>query len=261
MGGGDGHKTPDGRIFVGGHWRDEQSWPVARAVTTSYYFHSDGTLSTQRPISSQATSFMFDPRHPVPTLGGNTSSSGVLMVNGALDQHCRPDYWACEGDARPLSARNDVLVFRSAPLKQDMEVTGRLIVKLWASSSAPDTDFTAKLIDVYPPNDHFPGGVDLNIADSIIRARYRTSREKSELMMPGQVYEFTIEMYPTSLLFKKGHRIRVDISSSNFPRFDVNPNTGEPLNGNRRWAIATNSIYHDPQHPSRIELPVVPAAK
>jgi len=183
------------------------------------------------------------------------------MVNGALDQRCRSDYWACEGDTRPLSARNDVLVFQTSPLAADLEVTGRLVVKLWASSSAPDTDFTAKLINVYPPSNDFPAGVDLNVADSIIRARYRTSREKSELMTPGQVYEFTIEMYPTSLVFKKGHRIRVDISSSNFPRFDVNPNTGEPLNRNRRWAVATNSIYHDPQHPSHIELPVIPATK
>ena len=151
------------------------------------------------------------------------------MVNGALDQRCRSDYWACEGDTRPLSARNDVLVFQTSPLQADLEVTGRLIVKLWASSSAPDTDFTAKLTDVYPPSNDFPTGVDLNVADSIIRARYRTSREKSELMTPGQVYEFTIEMYPTSLVFKKGHRIRVDISSSNSKR--------EALDEARRFLI------------------------
>lgn len=179
------------------------------------------------------------------------------MDNGALDQRCRADYWACEADSRPLSARNDVLVFQTAPLSADVEVTGRLVVKLWASSSAPDTDFTAKLIDVYPPNADFPAGVDLNVSDSIIRARYRVSREHEELMTRGQVYPFTIEMYPTSLVFKKGHRIRVDISSSNFPRFDVNPNTGEPLNQNRRWRIAENAIYHDPQHPSGIELPII----
>jgi uncharacterized protein len=258
MGGGDAHKTAEGRIFVGGHWRDEQSWPLTRAVNTRYYLHGDGTLSAERPAPSQPTHYVFDPKHPVPTLGGNTSSSGILMVNGALDQRCRSDYWACEGDTRPLSARKDVLVFQTSPLNQDIEITGRLIVKLWASSSAPDTDFTAKLIDVYPPNNDFPSGVHLNIADSIVRARYRTSLEQSELMTPGQVYEFNIEMYPTSLIFKKGHRIRVDVSSSNFPRFDVNPDTGEPLNRNRRWSMATNSIYHDPQHPSRIELPVIP---
>lgn len=261
MGGGDGHKTAEGRVFVGGHWREEREWPLSRAVTTNYYLSSGGALSPKPPESSAPTSFQFDPKHPVPTLGGNISSSGALMTNGALDQRCRADYWPCEGDTKPLSARNDILVFQSAPLERDMEVTGRLVVKLWVSSDALDTDFTAKLVDVYPPNDDFPAGVDFNVGDSIVRARYRHSLEKAELMKPGEVYELTIELYPTSLLFQRGHRIRLDISSSNFPRFDVNPNTGEPLNRNRRWAVATNTVYHDAQHPSHIELPVIPAGK
>jgi len=212
----------------------------------------------------------------VPTLGGNISSHNAppskhnsierpgdsenLMEQGAYDQRCRVSIWTCE-DTRPLSARSDVLVFQTQPLAQDVEVTGRLIVKLWGSSNTPDTDFTAKLIDVYPPNKDFPDGVDLNIGDSIVRGRYRSSLEHAEMMKPGEVYPFTIEMYPTSLVFKKGHRIRLDISSSNFPRFDVNPNTGEPLNDNRRWAIATNTIYHDAQHPTQILLPVIPGGK
>jgi putative CocE/NonD family hydrolase len=162
----------------------------------------------------------------------------------------------CE-DERPLSARNDVLVFETPPLEEDTEVTGRLIVKLWASSSAPDTDFTAKLVDVYPASADFPAGIDLNVADSIVRARYRDSLEHATLMKAGEIYTFTIEMYPTSLAFRRGHRIRVDVSSSNFPRFDVNPNTGEPLNDNRRWAVADNAIYHDAAHPSHIVLPIV----
>src|SRR6185437_3364790 len=138
---------------------------------------------------------------------------------------------------------------------KNMEVTGRLIVKLWASSNSLDTDFTAKLINVYPPNSSFPAGIDLNIADSIVRARYRADSivraryrnglGKAELLKPRQPYEFTIEMYPTSLVFKRGHRIRLDISSSNFPRFDVNPNTGEPLNDNKQWSVAENTIYAD----------------
>jgi putative CocE/NonD family hydrolase len=157
-----------------------------------------------------------------------------------------------------LSARNDILVYQTPPLARDTEVTGRLIVKLWAASNSPDTDFTAKLIDVYPPNADFPAGVDLNIADSIVRARYHNGLGRAELLQPGRPYEFTIEMYPTSLVFKRGHRIRLDISSSNFPRFDVNPNTGEPLNGNRRWRIAENTVYQDAQHPFQIVLPVIP---
>jgi len=258
MGGGDAHKTAEGRVFVGGHWRDEREWPLARAASTPYYVHDDGSLSMTKPKASPSTNYSFDPRHPVPTVGGSISSQSKLLTFGAMDQRCRAEIWTCE-DARPLSARSDVLVFQSAPLEQDLEVTGRLVVKLWAASSAPDTDFTAKLVDVYPPNVDFPAGVQLNVADSIVRARYRESLEHATLMKPGKVYQFTIEMYPTSLVFKRGHRIRLDISSSNFPRFDVNPNTGEPLAQQRQWAIAQNSVYHDPEHPTHLVLPIVPA--
>jgi uncharacterized protein len=257
MGGGDAHKTPAGRIFVGGHWREETEWPLARTKPTPYYLHGGGLLSSSPAAGDAPVRYLFDPHHPVPTLGGNVSSQGALMFQGAADQRCRPDFWLCS-DSLPLSARNDIVVFQTPPLDSPMEVTGRLIVKLWASSNAPDTDFTAKLIDVYPPNHDFPAGVDLNIADSIVRARYRHGPGKAELLKPGQPEEFTIEMYPTSLVFARGHRIRLDISSSNFPRFDVNPNTGEPLNGNRRWQTAENTIYVDAQHPSQIVLPVIP---
>lgn len=260
MGGGDAHKTPEGRIFVGGHWRNEQEWPLERKQATPYYLHSGGLLSPDQPADDQPIRYLFDPRHPVPTLGGNISSQGTLMFQGAADQRCSMDFWLCS-DSRPLSARNDVLVFQTPPLASDIEVTGRLIVKLWAASNALDTDFTAKLIDVYPPNKDFPAGVDLNIADSIVRARYRNGFGKAELLKPGQPYEFSIEMYPTSLVFARGHRIRLDISSSNFPRFDINPNTGEPLNNNRRWQTAENTVYLDARHPSHIVLPVIPAAR
>jgi putative CocE/NonD family hydrolase len=157
-----------------------------------------------------------------------------------------------------LSARSDVLVYRTSPLVQDVEVTGRLIVKLWASSDGPDTDFTAKLVDVYPPSRDYPAGIDLNVGDSIVRARYRESLEHPKLLTPGQPAEFTIEMYPTSLVFRRGHRIRLDISSSNFPRFDVNPNTGEPLSQERSRRVALNTVYHDPAHATHILLPVIP---
>jgi hypothetical protein len=273
MGGGDAHKTPEGRIFVGGHWRDEHEWPLARTAVTPYYLHANGLLSPQKPANETPITYEFDPRHPVPTLGGNIAAHygpashhnsierpgdpGNLMEQGPYDQRCRPELWFCE-DSRPLSARNDVLVFQTEPLDKDVEVTGPLTIKLWASSDVPDTDFTAKLVDVYPPNNDFPAGFDLNVQDGIIRARYRNSLSHAELMKPGEIYPITIEMYPTSIVFQKGHRIRLDISSSNFPRFDVNPNTGEPLNNNRRWATAINNIYHDAQHPSQILLPIIP---
>ncbi len=257
MGAGEPHKTSQGRLFVGGYWRDEREWPLARTKEMPYYLHADGTLSTRTPGASQPTTYRFDPLNPVPTIGGSVSSEGVLMPRGAQDQRCTPDHWLCK-DSLPLSARSDVLVFQTPPLDRDMEVTGRLVVKLWGATDGPDTDFTAKLIDVYPPNADYPAGVDLSVADSIVRGRYRESLKSAKMLTPNQPAEFTIEMYPTSLVFRKGHRIRVDISSSNFPRFDVNPNTGEPLNQQRQWRVARNSIYHDAQHPSRIILPVIP---
>jgi uncharacterized protein len=257
MGGGDGHKTPGGRIYVGGHWRTEKEWPLKRAVATTYYLHAEHTLGPEKPKAGAPSQFKFDPSHPVPSLGGNVSSQMGAMQAGAFDQHCRPNVLGCADESR-LSARSDVLVFQTSPLTEDMEVTGPLVVTLWASSAAVDTDFTAKLVDVYPPSKDFPTGVELNIGDSIVRARYRDSLEKDTLMTPGEIYRFRIELYPTSILFAKGHRMRVDISSSNFPRFDVNPNTGEPLNQNTKTAVATNTIYHDANHPSQITLPVIP---
>jgi putative CocE/NonD family hydrolase len=154
-----------------------------------------------------------------------------------------------------------VLVFQSPPLSENVEVTGRLVVKLWASSDARDTDFTVKLVDVYPPNADYPAGVDLDVADGIVRARYGVSTRTATLLTGPGPREYTIEMYPTSLVFARGHRIRLDVSSSNFPRFDVNPNTGEPLGQHRGWKVAQNSVYHDTQHPSHIILPVIPSAR
>jgi len=259
MGGGDGHRTAEGRVFVGGHWRDEMEWPLTRAKTTPYFLHAGGVLSADAPASAAPITYRFEPQNPVPTLGGNLSSQGTLASEGGADQRCRPDLWICSDEA-PLSARNDVLVFATKPLTEDLEVTGPLVVKLWASSDGPDTDFTAKLIDVYPPNADFPAGVDMIIGDSIVRARYRKSLTKPEPLERGKAYEFTIELYPTSIFFRRGHRIRLDISSSNFPRFDVNPNTGEPLNDNRSSRVAENTVYLDPAHPSRILLPLIPTA-
>jgi uncharacterized protein len=256
MGGGDAHKTPEGRIFVGGRWRDEHEWPLARTKYTPFYLHSGGSLSPDRPTNEAPTTFIFDPRNPVPTLGGNVSSQGKLMFQGAADQRGHPGYWLTS-DTKPLSARNDILVYQTEPIAADIEVTGPLVVKLWGSSNARDTDFTAKLVDVYPPSPDYPSGIDLNIADGIVRARYRNNLDHEEFLEPGKPYEFTIEMYPTSLVFKRGHRIRLDVSSSNFPRFDVNPNTGEPLNDNRRWQTAENTIYSDAGHPAELILPII----
>lgn len=258
MGTGDEHKDENGYKSHGGYWRDEQEWPLSRTRTTNYYFHEGGALSTTPPMAERSsTSFRFDPRHPVPTIGGNISAGHGIMVAGAWDQRGGEHIWNWPQPI-PLSARNDVVVFQTAPLSEDVEVTGEIEVKLWASSSAVDTDFTAKLIDVHPPNADYPGGFDMNIADGILRARFRGPLKEEKLLKPGTIYELTIKPYPTSNIFKKGHRIRVDISSSNFPRFDVNPNTGEPLNDHRRMVIATNTVYHNREHASHIILPVIP---
>lgn len=259
MGTGDGRKV-DGQLFHGGFWRNEQEWPLARTRHTAFHLQGDGGLTTAAPkIEESTTQFQFDPANPVPTIGGNISSNNDIMLKGAYNQKGGEHIWNFPNPI-PLSARNDVVVFQTEPLAADLEVTGEIEVKLFASSSVPDTDFTAKLIDVYPASADWPGGFDLNIGDGIVRARFRDSLKEEKLMTPGEVYEFTIKLYPTSNVFKKGHRIRVDISSSNFPRFDVNPNTGEPLNRHRSTRIATQTIYHDASHPSRAILPVILAA-
>ena len=258
MGTGDGSKTKEGRLNHGGYWRDEQEWPLARTRPTPFYLQPGGALTTSQPAAPNAsTSFIFDPRDPVPTLGGNISSGDGIMQQGAWDQRGGTNFWNWP-QPLPLSARNDVLVFQTEPLAADTEVTGEIEVRLWAKSTAVDTDFTAKLVDVHPPNAGFPGGFDLNIADGIVRARFRDSLKQEKLMRPGTVYPFTVKLYPTANVFKKGHRIRVDISSSNFPRFDVNPNTGEPLAEHRRTVTANNTILHDREHPSHLVLPVIP---
>ena len=258
MGSGDGHKTEKGQLYHGGVWREEKEWPLARTQLTAYHLHQNGALSPEKPQEKKSsTSYTFDPKQPVPTIGGNISSADGIMLQGAWDQRGGPHVWNWLQPI-PLSARNDVVVFQTPPLEADTEVTGELSVQLWVSSSAPDTDFTAKLVDVYPPSADWPAGFEMNIADGIMRARFRDSLKQEKLMEPGKVYPITIRLYPTSNLFKKGHRIRVDISSSNFPRFDINPNTGEPLNDNRRVQTAVNTLYHDAEHPSCIVLPVIP---
>ena len=269
MGTGDGHKDENGRLYHGGYWREETEWPLSSTEFVKYYFHNDGTLGKVAPVSDVTpTTYRYDPQDPVPTIGG--SFSGALK-RGPYDQRTREfkslrggsenGFYGSKPPYLPLKARPDVVVFQTEPLEEDVEVVGPITVTLYAASTAVDTDFTAKLIDVYPPSQDFPSGFDMNLTDGIIRARYRNSPEEQEFMIPGDVYEFVIEPFPTGNVFKKGHRIRIDISSSNFPRFDVNPNTGEPLGKHRRMIVADNSIYHDAAHPSHVVLPIVPARR
>ncbi len=280
MGGGDGHRTTSGRLFHGGQWRDEQEWPLARTQYTPYYIHGDGILSFEPPTEETHTTYRFDPSDPVPSIGGNVSSlstlnslpSGIadpayvprsarihnVMEPGGFDQTESPAFYGCKPPYLPLGSRRDILVYQSAPLETDMEITGPIEVKPWVSSSAPDTDFTAKLIDVYPPNRWYPNGYALNLTDSIMRLRYRNGPKKQDFLPPGEIDQITITLYPTSNLFSAGHCVRLDISSSNFPRFDVNPNTGDPIGTERRRQGADNTVYHGPDRPSHIVLPIIP---
>ena len=247
-----------GSLNHGGYWRSEEDWPLPKTSFAPYYLHGDGSLSTLMPESGAGappSSFTFDPKNPVPTMGGGISASENVMKPGAFDQRGRPDFFGCT-DTLPLNSRSDVLTFQTAPLEEDVEVTGPVEMHLMASSSAVDTDFTAKLIDRYPPSADYPEGPAINITDSILRARYRNGYEKPDLLTPGEPYELVFQLYPTSNVFRKGHRIRLDISSSNWPRFDVNPNTGGPLGREQRYQLAHQTVYHDAAWQSHVVLPI-----
>jgi hypothetical protein len=257
MGTGDGSRDADGRLRHGGTWIEADGWPLPGARPTPFWLGADGTLSRVAPTgAASSTTFTYDPGHPVPTLGGNVSAR---VKDGAYDQRERPDFVGSRPPYLPLSARSDVLVFQTEPLAEEVTVVGPITVTLFVSSTAVDTDFTVKLLDVYPLSTDFPSGFDLNLTDAIQRASYRDGRHTRALIEPGRVYELTIEPFPTANVFRKGHRIRVDVSSSNFPRWDPNPNTGEPLGMNRRTVPTDNTVWHDASRPSRIVLPLLPS--
>jgi uncharacterized protein len=259
MGGGTGRRSAEGRMHHGGRWRSEHTWPITRERPTPYYLHPNGSLSETRPPAGiRHRMFRHDPAAPVPTIGGTITSGQPIMVGGAFDQREKAQFFGCREPFRALSERSDVLVFATAPLETDVEVTGAIEAQFWISSDAPDTDFTFKLLDVYPPNEDYPDGYAMNLTDGILRCRYRDSWEHPRLMHAGRIYRIKIEAFPTSNLFKAGHRVRIDVASSNFPHFDVNPNTGEPEGKAVRMQIATNRVFLDRDHPSHVVLPVIP---
>ncbi len=238
---------PPVSIFVMGtnEWRGEYEWPPAGALSTEYYFQSDGSrvgkLSTEPPGDEPPSQYRYDPEDPAPTLGGNHSSpedDPEIIRVGPVDQ-------------RPLADRADVLVFTSPPLDEDLEVTGPVVVKLWASTTGRDTDFIARLIDVSED------GTAYNLTEGIIRARFRQSIwEEPSLLTPGDVYEYSLELLPTSNVFLRGHRICVHLTSSSFPMFDRNPNTGNEQGMDAELMAVDQTIYHDSLRPSHIVLPV-----
>jgi putative CocE/NonD family hydrolase len=241
-------KEPKVRLFVMGanKWRSADEWPIPGTEFRKYYLHSkgaantaagDGTLDSTMQTAGPPDKYSYDPKDPVPSIGGRFQQ---VVAPGPRDQ-------------RPVLDRKDVLVYTTAALTSDVEVTGPISVTLFAASSATDTDFTAKLDDVYPD------GASMLIAHGIQRARYRESQAKETLLKPGQAYKYTIKVWPTSNLFKAGHQIRLEISSSNFPMFDRNPNTGHPFGQDAELKVADQTIFHDKNRASMITLPIVAA--
>jgi uncharacterized protein len=227
-------------------WRSEKEFPLARTQYTKYYLHAskganavsgDGVVSTTAPQQEQPDTFEYDPASPVRTIGGRLCCGG--LPPGPFDQS-------------PNETRPDVLVYSTPPLTRAVEVTGFITAELYAATSAADTDFTAMLVDVDEQ------GYARYLADGIIRARYRNSTAKAEAIEPGKVYKYTLDLWATSNVFKAGHRIRLYISSSNFPRFNRNLNTGEKTFGGTRMVKAKQTIYHDAEHPSALLLPLIP---
>jgi len=242
---------PKVQIYVMGRnvWRRENEWPLSKTKYVRYYLHSnghansrfgDGTLSKRKPGNELADHFVYDPKTPVPSLGGAVDLS---MTAGDMP----PGFF----DQSKVEIRHDLLVYTSPVLEEGIEVTGPVSAVLYVSSSARDTDFTAKLVDVYPD------GTAYNVQDGILRARYREGFDKKVYMNPEEVYELKIDLHATSNYFKPGHRIRVEVSSSNFPRLERNLNTGGNNYDENKWVIAKNTVHHSGKYPSHILLPVI----
>ena len=276
MGGGTGRRNQEGRMDHGGAWRSDAEWPLARTILKTLYLRSGGRITEEEPSADEPPStYIHDPEHLVPTIAASVTGlsqllpvpegpqwlpryrTRPLLIEGGAHQKEEPDRFGSTPPYPLLADRPDVLVFQTALLEVDTEVTGAVPVTLWVSSSAVDTDFTAKLVDVYPPSADYPDGYHLNLVDSIIRCRFRDGFHRAELMEPDKPYEVRIDIPPTSNLFLTGHRIRLDIASSSFPKFDVNPNTGEPLGRHTHSVIARNTVFTDAEHPSRVVLPMI----
>ena len=241
-------------LWHGGAWKSGDAWPPP-GIETPFYLCADGSLSVEAPQEpSDPTRYTYDPRDPVSTTGGSISASEDVLPSGAFEQRGQPGRFHGHTDTLPLASRPDIVSFETESFLDPLHIAGPVELVLYASSSARDTDFTAKLLDVYPHSEATPGGYELNLADSIIRARFRNGFDREEFLEPDRIYEFRIILYPTANQFSSGHRLRVDVSSSNYPRFDANPNTGEPLGEARRTLIAHQTLHHDVSHPSHLLL-------
>jgi predicted acyl esterase len=259
MGGGSGRRSAEGRLEHGGRWIEAADWPPPGAVPTPYHLHADGRLAREAAsVEGASVSFRFDPARPVPTIGGAMSSLEPVATAGPFDQVEAAEFFGSSPPYLPLSSRPDVLVFETPPLTAPLQIAGPVETELHVATDAPDTDFTAKLIDVHPPSADYPRGYAMLLTDGIMRLRYADDPEHPRLAKAGEARRIKVTLFPTANLFLPGHRVRLDISSSNFPKFDVNPNTGEPEGLARLSRIAVNTVLMDRAHPSRVTLPVLP---
>jgi len=259
MGGGSGRRNDAGRLEHGGCWRRSATWPPPETTLQPFYFHADGYLRDE-PANETGIFIQYenDPTDPVPTIGGAVTSGFPVMQGGAFDQVALPETFSYRplDEAQPLAARQDVIVFETEPLKKDMILTGAPVAELWISSDQPDTDFTVKLIDVYPPSDDYPEGFAMNLSDGIFRVRYREGWDREVFLDKNEVCKITVEPFATSNVFRKGHRLRIDISSSNYPHFDINPNSGGRQGFPDEFRVSVNRVYCSAEYPSRIHLPL-----
>ncbi|MGY6695428.1 MAG: CocE/NonD family hydrolase [Roseinatronobacter sp.] len=254
MGGGDGHRDPAGRLYHGGRWHGADTWPPEHSSPVMLYLASDQKLTASPPEGTGQQSFVFDPQNPVPTVGGPITSGAPLMTGGAFDQVEHPDGFNQNATGRPIVSRPDVLVFESAPLDKAVTLVGDVSVSLYISSDRPTTDFTAKLVDVYPPNPDYPDGYAMNLSDGILRTCFRAGFDQYCALTEGEIARIELRLYPTANRFEIGHRIRLEISSSNFPRFDINPNhlAGEDQSTTKFKAV--NRVHFGPRHPSCLKV-------
>ncbi len=260
MGGGDGRRAANGRLNHGGRWHHGDAWPPKETRPTCFYFHEAGGLSRSEPTrQASSTSYNYDPRNTVSSNGRCIIAYGPAAGKGfggmgprdQIELETLPGHGT---PGKPIAERPDVPVFQTPPLEEDICIAGNVKVSLWVSSNAPDTDFFVKLVDLYPPSHDYPAGYAFPVSEGILRARYRDSFEKPTPMKPGKAYRLEFPLEPAANLFKAGHRIRVDVSSSNFPNFDINPNTGDP--NDRRPRVAKNTLYHQAVQASFVRLPV-----
>ncbi len=259
MGGGSGRRNAAGKLEHGGRWITAQDWPLPGAEAVPFYLHGDGRLDRAAPAAAAAAlSYDFDPSRPVPTIGGALTSLEPVASGGAWDQVESPDFFGCAAPFLPLSSRPDVLAFQTPPLAAPVQVVGPVEAVLWVTTDGPDTDFTAKLIDVHPPSPDYPRGYAMILCDGIVRLRYAEDPAMPRLRIPGEVTRVVVRLGPIANLFAVGHRIRLDVSSSNFPKFDVNPNTGEAEGMARRKRVAVNTVLVDAERGSQVVLPISP---